>query len=136
MNSSNQQDGKGWTEIALIAGDTTIPAVLNDSPASRDLIDRLPYSVRLHRYEHDYCGIMDTPLSYKNEDLHNGWQNGDIAFAADGGYFAILYKDEEVSHQFGNLVTLGKINGAPSVMDTLKPEITLRIEIRKTQGTS
>lgn len=118
------------TPIILTTGDTTIPAVLNDNRTSRELIKRLPLTVRLHRYEHDYCGVMDPPLSYDNEDLHNGWQNGDIAFAADGSYFAVLYKDEEISQQFGNLVTLGKINEDPSVMDTLDAQISLRIELK------
>ena len=77
---------------------------------------------------------MDSPLPYDKKDLRNGWQNGDIAFAADGSYFAVLYKDEEISQQFGNLVTLGKISEAPSVMDTLETEISLRIEITKQKG--
>ena len=118
------------TPINMTAGDIIIPAVLNDSRASRELIGRLPYTVRLHRYAHDYCGVMNDPLPYDKEDLRNGWQNGDIAFAADGSYFAILYKDEEISQQFGNLVTLGKINEAPSVMDTLDAEISLKIELK------
>jgi hypothetical protein len=130
MAPSKQQNRASWTEITLAAGDTIIPAVLNDSRASRELINRLPYTVKLHRYEHDYCGVMDTPLPYDKEDLQNGWQNGDIAFAADGSYFAVLYKDEEISQQFGNLVTLGKINEAPSVMDTLDAGISLKIELK------
>ncbi len=73
---------------------------------------------------------MDNPLPYDKEDLQNGWQNGDIAFAADGSYFAVLYKDEEISQQFGNLVTLGKISENPSIMDTLDSGISLRIELK------
>ena len=130
MAPSKQQNRENRTEITLTAGDTIIPAVLNDSRASRELITRLPFTVRLHKYEHDYCGVMESPLPYGKEDLHNGWQNGDIAFAADGGYFAVLYKDEEISQQFGNLVTLGKINESPSVMDTLDAEISLKIELK------
>ena len=76
------------------------------------------------------AGSWTPPLSYDKDDLCYGWQNGDIAFASDGSYFAILYKDEEISHQFGNLVTLGKINGSPSVMDTLNAEILLKIELK------
>lgn len=130
MTSSKKQCEGSWTEIILTAGDTMIPAVLNDSRASKDLISRLPCTVKLHKYAHDYCGVMGSPLPYDKEDLRHGWQNGDIAFAADGSYFAVLYKDEEISQQFGNLVTLGKINGAPSVMDTLDAEISLRIELK------
>lgn len=73
---------------------------------------------------------MDTPLSYNREDLKNGWKNGEIAFAADGSYFAILYKDEEISSPFGNLVTLGSINGDPLVMETLPARILLKIDLK------
>lgn len=135
MAPPNQQSRGNWTEITLTAGDKAIPAVLNDSRASRELINRLPCTMRLHRYEHDYCGVMGSPLPYGEEDLQNGWQNGDIAFAADGGYFAVLYKDEEISQKFGNLVTLGKINEAPSVMELLDAEISLKIELKQ-KGTS
>ena len=38
----------------------------------------MPYTVRLHKYAHDYCGVMNEPLPYDAEDLHNGWLNGDI----------------------------------------------------------
>lgn len=118
------------TEIILKAGDKEIFAELNNSSASKELIKRLPYTIRLNRYEHDYCGVMDSPLPYNKEDLQNGWKNGDIAFAADGSYFAILYKDEEISQQFGNLVNLGKIKDSPLVMDTLNSEISLEIKLK------
>ena len=73
---------------------------------------------------------MDIPLPYNREDLKNGWKNGEIAFAADGGYFAVLYKDEEISSEFGNLVTLGKISADPLIMETLPAGISLKIELK------
>jgi len=115
------------TEITLTIGDTKIPAVLNDSTPSRKLITMLPYTVSLQRYAHDYCGVMKA-LPYDQEALRNGWSNGDLAFAADGNYFAILYKDEEISEQYGNMVTLGRITVDPGVMDTLDPGITVVID--------
>lgn len=115
-------------KIKLTVGNTVIPAVLNNSCSSKELMDRLPYAVRLNKYTHDYYGVMNEPLPYDEKDLHNGWSNGDIAFAADGDYFTILYKDEELSQQFGNLVTLGKINAPLSVIDTLSDEITVTID--------
>ena len=117
------------TAVSLIIDDTVIPGVLNDSRSSRELISRLPYTVKLQRYAHDYCGVMDEPLPYDRSDLHNGWHNGDIAFAADGDYFTILYRDEEISQQFGNLVTLGRVEGSLAIMDSLNPEISVRMEI-------
>ncbi len=103
---------------------------MNDSRAARELISRLPVTMGLHRYEHDYCGVMDNPLPYNEEDLKNGWENGEIAFAADGNYFAVLYKDEEISAQFANLVTLGKIKDDPLVMETLPARISLQIDLK------
>jgi len=119
-----------WTEVILNTGDTVIPAVLNDSRSSRELIERLPYTVKINKYEHDYCGIMNDPLSYNKKDLHSGWKNGDIAFAANGSYFAILYKDEEISEDFDNLVTLGKLGVNPSIMGTLNSSISVTIELK------
>ncbi len=127
MTASKQSSKETWTKITLSAGNRTIPAVLNPSRASQDLLSRLPFTVSLQRYEHDYCGMMSSPLSYNKEDLKSGWKNGEIAFAADGDYFAILYKDEDISQQFDNLVTLGELHEDPSVMDTLPPAITLTI---------
>lgn len=114
------------TEITLTIGDRKIPAVLNNSKSSGELLKMLPYTVKLHKYAHDYCGAM-TALSYYEEELRNGWSNGDIAFAADGNYFAILYKDEEVSQQYGNMVTLGRLAVEPSIMDTFANEISVVI---------
>ena len=115
--------------ITLQVGNTVIPAMLNDSRSAQELVGRLPYTVRLHKYAHDYCGVMDEPLSYDEKDIHNGWVNGDIVFAADGNYLTILYKDEEISQQFGNLVTLGRITAPLSIMDRLDDAISLRIEL-------
>nr|WP_320114679.1 cyclophilin-like fold protein [uncultured Desulfuromonas sp.] len=120
--------GKKEFAVTLTVGGTVIPAVLNGSRSARELLSRLPYTVQLHKYEHDYCGVMAEPLPYDDQNLQNGWSNGDIAFAADGSYFAILYKDEEISQQFGNLVTLGNITAPLGVMDTLNDVVTVTIE--------
>nr|WP_320049188.1 cyclophilin-like fold protein [uncultured Desulfuromonas sp.] len=127
INTDNALSEKVFA-ITLTVGTTVIPAFLNESRSARELVSRLPYTVQLHKYEHDYCGVMQEPLPYNDTDLRHGWSNGDIAFAADGGYFAILYKDEEISQQFGNLVTLGKINAPLRVMDTLDDAISVTIE--------
>ena len=122
---------EGGTPITLTIGNTVIPATLNDSKSSKDLISRLPYTVKLRRFAHDYCGVMKEPLAYDKKDVHNGWMNGDIDFATDGNYFTILYKDEDISQQFGYQVNLGVINAPLSVMDTLGEDITIKIELAK-----
>lgn len=119
------------TKVNLIVGKTTIPAMLNDCKSAKELIARLPCTVKMHKYSHDYCGVMENPLSYDKNDVHNGWQNGDIDFATDGNYFTILYKDEDVSKQFGFQVNMGIIKAPLSVMDTLPQDIEMRIELAK-----
>ena len=118
------------TDINLIVGETVIPAVLNDSKPARALLAKLPYTVRLQRYEHDFCGVMSDSLPFDKTSLRSGWKNGDIAYAVDGNYFAILYKDEEISQQFDGMVTMGALDCPPSVMETLNGSISVRIELR------
>lgn len=116
------------TRIKLIIGKIEIPAVLNDSKPSKALIDKLPYTVDLQRYEHDYCGVMSEPLPYDDSELRRGWKNGDIAFAVNGDYFAILYKGDEISEQFDGMVTMGTLDCDLGIMDTLNGRIVVRIE--------
>lgn len=120
---------EGGTKINLVVGETIIPGVLNDGKSSRALIAKLPYTVRMQRYEHDYCGVMKDTLPYNKDDMRNGWLNGDISFAVDGNYFTILYKDEYISQQFDGIVNMGVISAPLSVMDTLDRTISVRIEL-------
>ena len=117
------------TKIQLVVGDTVIPAMLNDSKSAKELIARLPYTVRLQKYAHDYCGVMDKALPYDKQDMRKGWLNGDIAFAVDGSYFTILYKDEAISEQFDGIVNMGVLKAPLSVMDSLDSAISLKIEL-------
>jgi len=117
------------TKIKLTVGDAVIPAVLNDSKSAKALIARLPYTVRLQKYAHDYCGVMRDPLPYDASDARKGWLNGDIAFAIDGNYFTILYKEEEVSRQYDGIVTLGVLDAPLSIMDTLETSISVGIAL-------
>lgn len=135
--SEKNGKGKGYatrtiengTTIQLVVGDTVIPAVLNNSKSSQALIAKLPYTVRLQRYEHDYCGVMNELLPYDKKDMRNGWLNGDVSFAVNGNYFTILYKDEEMSEKFDGIVNMGVLTAPLSVMDTLDSSISMRIEL-------
>ena len=117
------------TQIKLTVGDAVIPGVLNDGKSAKALIARLPYTVRLQKYAHDYCGVMRDPLPYDEHDARKGWRNGDIAFAVDGNYFTILYKDEEISRQYDGIVTLGVLDAPLAIMDTLEASISVSIEL-------
>lgn len=119
---------KNGTPIILIIGNTKIPATLNDSLSSQELIKRLPFTMKLRKYAHDYCGVMQNPLPYDEKDVHNGWLNGDIDFARDGNYFTILYEDEENSKQYGHQINLGKVDGPLSAIKSMGEEIEITIE--------
>ena len=116
------------TKVTLNIGNTAIPAILNDSKPAKALLARLPHTVNLQRYDHDYCGVMSEPLPYDRAELRSGWTNGDIAFAVSGSYFVVLYKDEEISRQFDGMVTMGALEGDPLIMETLDGSIAVRIE--------
>lgn len=98
------------TAVTLTIGDTVVPALLNNTVTARDLIARLPYTVPLHRYTHDFCGVMSDPLKYDPADVRHGWKNGDIHFATDGNYFVLFFADEEISKQYGHQVHIGKMD--------------------------
>lgn len=119
------------TKVNILIGDTIIPATLNNSKTAKALLARLPFTMKLHKYAHDYCGVMENPLPYDEKDVHNGWLNGDIDFARDGNYFTILYEDEEVSRQYGHQINIGKIDGRLSVIKNMPPDIELTIELAK-----
>ncbi|WMW25648.1 cyclophilin-like fold protein [Methanolobus sediminis] len=118
---------KNGTKINMHFGSTIIPGILNDSEPARELISRLPYTVRASRYEFDVCGVMDEPLSFGDEDLVPGWKNGDIDFTTQGDYFTILFANEE--NCYGEFVNLGVIDCDPSTMNSLNGSFDILIEL-------
>lgn len=120
---------EGGTKINMYFGDTIIPGTLNDSETAQALIKMLPYTVRVNRYSHDFCGVMKDPLPYKEKDVHYGWLNGDIDFARDSDYFTILFEDEGNSEQYGHQINIGKIDCELSVISSLRGSYDVRIEL-------
>lgn len=122
---------EGGTKIRMHFGDTVIPATLNDSETAQALINMLPYTVRVSRFAHDFCGVMQNPLPYKEENVHYGWLNGDIDFARDSDYFTILFEDEKASEQYGHQINIGKIDCELSVISSLQGSFEVLIELAK-----
>ena len=119
------------TRINMQFGDTVIPGILNDSETAKALIARLPYTVRMNRYSHDFCGVMQEPLPYQEENVHYGWLNGDIDFARDANYFTILFEDEKNSEPYGHQVNIGVIDVELSRISRLRGSYDVRIELAK-----
>lgn len=117
------------TRINMHFGDTVIPGILNGGETAEALIARLPYTVRMNRYSHDFCGVMKEPLPYREENVHYGWLNGDIDFARDADYFTILFEDEKNSEQYGHQVNIGVIDCELSRIGKLRGSYDVRIEL-------
>lgn len=122
---------EGGTKINMHFGNVVIPGTLNDSITAQDLISKLPYTVHVSRYSHDFCGVMGDPLKYKENEVHYGWLNGDIDFATDANYFTILFEDEKKSEQFGYQVNIGKIDCKLSEISKLTGSYDVLIELAK-----
>lgn len=118
------------TKIQLVIGDTVVPAILNASKTSQALIAKLPYTVKLQRYSHGYCGVIGAKLPYEPNGLHSGWLNGDIVFSKDSNELAILYKDEDISKDlYDGLVTLGIVTSPLSTLENLDRSVSITIEL-------
>lgn len=117
------------TKIKMYFGNIVIPATLNDSDTAKALIKMLPYNISLSNYGNDFCGVMEQPLPYNEEDVHNGWLNGDIDFATDGNWFTILFDGEENSGDYGYQVNIGKIDCELEKISSLRGSQQVRIEL-------
>lgn len=97
-------------KINIRIGDTIIPGTLNDSETSKAFCASLPLSIQMSNSGLDFCGRLPESLPYDEKQVHNGWLNGDIDFATDGNWLAILYTGEEKSETYGYQVNIGKID--------------------------
>ena len=93
--------------IRIVAGDTEIPARLEDSPAARDFAALLPLALTLRDY-HGIEKVADLPRRLSTQDAPDGIDPaiGDITYYAPWGNLAIFYRDFGYSR---GLVRLGRI---------------------------
>ncbi|WP_314724537.1 cyclophilin-like fold protein [Enterocloster bolteae] len=117
------------TRINMHFGDTVIPGILNDSTTAQAFIEMLPMTVHESRYSHDFCGSMDDFLPFDEEDERYGWLNGDIAIGTNVPWFTILFDDEDISEQYGNLVNIGVIDCDLSAISDLNGSYDVLIEL-------
>ena len=116
------------TKINIHFGDTVIPGVLNDSETAQALIAKLPYTVHMNSYSHDFCGVTEE-LPYNEEEVHWGWLNGDIDYAIDAPYFTILHSDEDVSERYDYQVNIGVITCELEKIRSLSGSYDVMIEL-------
>ena len=115
------------TKVNLYFGETQIPAVLNDNLTAHELLARLPWTVRVTRYEVDFCGtIGKDDFTLHEGEVVRGWKNGDICFTADGTYFSVLFDGEK--RQGGNMVNVGIVTCPLEKLTVLHGTFSVRIE--------
>ena len=117
------------TKIIMHFGDTIIPGILNDCDTAKALIDMLPYTVQMSSFSDDFCGVMTDRLPYNEDEIHNGWLNGDIDYSVVAPYFTILHSNEENSQQYSNRVNIGVITCELSKIRNLSGSYDVLIEL-------
>lgn len=124
-------DQNNGTAVTLTIGDTVIPATLNNTTTAQDLISKLPYTVQLNRYAHDYCGTPPTRLAYDEKDVQFGWKNGEISYEKQTPYFVIFFGDEDKSQVHGNQVIIGKVDVDLDTIKDLGQTLSITIDKAK-----
>lgn len=72
---------------------------------------------------------MGESLPFDEEDERHGWLNGDISIGTNVPWFTILFTDEEISEQYGNLVNIGVIDCELSKISDLNGSYDVLIEL-------
>jgi hypothetical protein len=103
-------------KIKITVGNHVVSATLNDSPAARDFMSLLPFTVELKDYARtEKIYYLPEKLSTKDAPEGSEPKAGNIAYYAPWGNLAIFYKDFEYS---SGLIILGKIDGSVEVFKT------------------
>ena len=116
------------TKINLRFGKTTIPAELNDTNTALAFAQKLPTTIRVSGTGIDFCGRMPFGLPYEESQVGCGWTNGDVNYNPGGGWFALLFDDEENSKRYGDQVNMGRVTGGLEVLHELSGSYDLVIE--------
>lgn len=123
------EDAVQGTPITLTIDDTVLEATLNGNTSANDLISRLPVTVNLYDSGHDYCGGINPPLAFDENDVQNGWRDGDLAFWTVGDDFVIFFADEDSSSSTGNIVNIGHITSDIELVRSLPDAIEVTVAL-------
>ena len=114
--------------VIIEVGAIEIPAILNDTVTAAAFAEQLPFTVRVSRYEHDYCGSADD-LPCDTSQLRDGSSNGDIGYGA--GYFSILFSGEDESAVYKDMMIIGHVDEA-YLERIAKLDASLTVTVRRT----
>lgn len=134
MVSSAGAEGKENTvNITLTVGDIVIPAELNDTEAAKDLLSRLPYTVKVNRGSVDLCGDIGEALKYDDDDFQDGWEYGDFMWMPDGNWF-VIFTDGIETYGQGEWLVLGHMGEEWEQLKDLKGSVEIRIDLAEAKN--
>ena len=116
------------TRIVMHFGATDVHGVLNETETARAFADRLPVSIRVSGTGVDFCGQMPFKLPCSQDQIGFGWTNGDINYNPGGGWFAVLFDDEQNSRRYGDQVNMGRVVSPLDDLRALSGSFDVRIE--------
>lgn len=115
-------------KINMHFGETVIPAELNDTETARAFADKLPATITVSGTGIDFCGHIPFSLPYESRQVERGWVNGNVNYNPGGGWFAVLFDDEENSKRYGDQVNIGRVTCNLSVLHDLDGTFDVLIE--------
>lgn len=115
-------------KINLRFGDLPISAELNETETARAFAQKLPATIHVSGTGIDFCGRMPFDLPYEKSQVGRGWVNGDVNYNPGGGWFAVLFDDEENSMRYGDQVNMGRITGPLDALHGLSGSYDLVVE--------
>lgn len=125
-----ESGAKEVTLITMTAGNAVIAATLDNSQTSRDFIASLPVTMKMTRWgNREYYGKVKNRLS-EGGQKRNRFENGDVAYWAPGGSFAVFFNDK-ANPDIADLIVMGKVTSDLSVFDTLSESLEMRIDLAK-----
>lgn len=118
------------TQITMTVGNTVIAATLDDSATTRDFVKSLPVTMKMTRWgNREYYGKVANRLS-EDAQKRNRFANGDVAYWAPGGSFAVFFNDTG-NTSISDLIVMGKVTSDLKAFDALEDSVDMRIAVAK-----
>ena len=116
------------TPIVLHFGEAQVSGVLNGTETARAFADRLPVRIRMSGTGIDFCGPLPFELPCEESQIGFGWNNGDINYNPGGGWFAVLFDDEQNSRRYGDQVNIGRVTSPLADLHALSGSYDVLVE--------
>lgn len=99
------------------------------TPRPRAFAVKLPCRIHVSGTGIDFCGQMPFELPYEPAQVKHGWKNGNINYNPGGGWFAVLFDNEENSQRYGDQVNMGRVTCPLEVLHGLSGSYEVLVEL-------